>query len=119
MRYAIELAGLEFRSPHGCYDVEQLVGGNFRVDLVLEVEDNGAASADDIGSTVNYVEVYEIVRREMAVPSRIIENVASRILDALSARFPSVLGCKLTIAKLAPPIGGKAAHVAVTFTFDR
>ncbi|MDR2894450.1 MAG: dihydroneopterin aldolase [Alistipes sp.] len=123
MIYTLKIEGMEFRAAHGCYDTEQLVGGSFTVDVTLEVEDGGAATGeggaaadDDVTRTVNYVEVYEVVREQMAVPSRIIENVAERILNAISACFPQILRAETTVAKLAPPIGGKAARVAVTFT---
>ncbi len=116
MKYELKIEGMEFRAAHGCYDVEQQVGGNFTVDLVLTVDDNGAAVADDVTRTVNYVEVYETVREQMAIPSRIIENTADRILKALSARFPQILQMEVTLAKLAPPIGGKANRVAVRFS---
>lgn len=113
MTYTLKLEGLEFRAAHGCYDVEQAVGGNFVVDVVLEAEDEGAAEADDVTRTVNYVDVYETVREQMAVPSRIIENAAHRIAEEIRARFPKVRRVEVTVAKLAPPIGGKAARVAV------
>jgi len=105
---------MEFRASHGCYDVEREVGGNFTVDAALEVEDGGGAEADDVGRTVNYVAVYETVREQMAIPSRIIEHAALRCIDAVMARFPEVLHAELTVAKLAPPMGGKADRVAVT-----
>ncbi len=94
MTYTIKIEGMEFRSAHGCYDTEQRVGGNFVVDIVLEVEDKGASEADDVTRTVNYVEVYETVREQMAIPSRIIENAVHRILEAVSARFPQVRGAR-------------------------
>jgi dihydroneopterin aldolase len=115
MSYELRIEGMEFRAAHGCYDIEQRVGGNFTVDMVLEIENNGAALADDVTRTVNYVEVYETVREQMAIPSRIIENTAHRILEAVAARFPQVRHVEITLAKLAPPIGGKAARVSVTF----
>ena len=114
MIYELRLEGMEFRAAHGCYDVEQQVGGNFTVDLVLAVEDNDAAMADDVTRTVNYVAVYETVREQMAIPSRIIENTADRILKALEARFPELRRIEVTLAKLAPPVGGKTARVAVS-----
>ncbi len=118
MEYELRLEGMEFRAAHGCYDVEQRVGGNFTVDLLLTVDDNGAAAADDITRTVNYVEVYETVRQQMAIPSAIIENTADRILKALVARFPNLHRIEITLAKLAPPLGGKAASVAVKMTIN-
>jgi dihydroneopterin aldolase len=110
----IRIEGMEFRAAHGCCEVEQRVGGNFEVDLTLEVEDNGAARADDMTLTVNYVEVYETVREQMAIPSRIIENAAYRIVETIRARFPQVVGVEVTLSKLAPPLGGKAARVSTT-----
>jgi dihydroneopterin aldolase len=115
MIYTIKIEGMEFRAAHGCYDTEQRVGGNFTVDISLDVKDDGnAAATDDISRTVNYVEVYETVREQMALPSRIIENAAWRIAEAIGARFPQVRRTEVTLAKLAPPIGGKAAKVSVT-----
>lgn len=118
MTYELKIEGMEFRAAHGCYDVEQLVGGDFVVDLLLEVDDGGAAAADDVTRTVNYVEVYETVREQMAVPSRIIENVARRIAVAVVGRFPAVRRVGVTLAKLAPPVGGRVARVSVHFMSD-
>jgi dihydroneopterin aldolase len=105
---------MEFRAAHGCYDLEQKVGGNYEVDVVLRVEGGDAVEADDVTGTVNYVEVYETVREQMATPSRIIEHVAQRIVRAVRARFEQVAWVEVTVSKLAPPLGGKATKVSVT-----
>lgn len=111
MVYKINIEGIELRASHGCYDTEQTVGGNYLVDVFLTVD--GAVEADDVAGTVNYVEVYEVVRGEMSHPSRIIENAAWRISEAIRAEFPQVLDVRVTLSKLAPPMGGKAAKVTV------
>jgi dihydroneopterin aldolase len=132
MVYTIKIEGMEFRASHGCYDVEQRVGGNFTVDIALEVGGSGsgcaelpvevpdviqeAVEADDIEGTVNYVEVYEVVRAQMAIPSRIVENVAHRIAVAVRERFRQVRRVEVTVSKLAPPIGGKARRVSATLS---
>ena len=38
MRATIELEKMEFRAPHGCYDLEKVVGNRYHVDLCMEVE---------------------------------------------------------------------------------
>ena len=116
MVYTIKIEGMEFRASHGCYDTEQRVGGNFVVDVALDVEDDGAVEADDISRAVNYVEVFDIIRKQMAIPSKIIENVAHRIAKTIYAKFPQVLRVEVTVAKLAPPIAGKIARVSATLT---
>ena len=116
MIYKIQIEKMEFRAAHGCYELERKVGGNFTVDITLDVEDGGAAAADDVARTVNYVGVYQTVREQMAVPSNIIENAAARIIDAVYGRFPQVRRVEVTVAKLAPPMGGKADRVSVTLS---
>ena len=114
MLYDIELTRMEFRAYHGCYDLEQQVGNRFTVDLVITAELGDAAERDDVTRTVNYLTVYEIVRERMAVTQRTIERVATNIIEALHARFPAVRHVRCTVAKLAPPLGGKIARVSVT-----
>ena len=105
MLYTIDLQGMEFHAFHGCYDLEQRVGNRFEVTLSITTELGGIAAHDA---------VYEIVRERMAVTQRTIERVATNIIEALHARFPAVRHVRCTVAKLAPPLGGKIARVSVT-----
>ena len=107
MLYTIDLQGMEFHAFHGCYDLEQRVGNRFE-------ELGGIAAHDAVEEAVNYLTVYEIVRERMAVTQRTIERVATNIIEALHARFPAVRHVRCTVAKLAPPLGGKIARVSVT-----
>ena len=116
MKATIELENMEFRAHHGCYALERQVGGRFRVDVSVEAEIGQAAEQDGLEGTVNYAEVYELVREQMAVPSDIIEHVALRIIDAVKARFPQALRVTAKVAKLAPPIAGKIGQASVTIT---
>lgn len=114
MLYTIDLQGMEFRAFHGCYDLEQRVGNRFEVTLSITVELGGIAERDDVEEAVNYLTVYEIVRERMAVVQRTIERVAVNIVDKLHERFPQIVRVRCTVAKLAPPLGGKIARVSVT-----
>ena len=108
MLYTIDLQGMEFHAFHGCYDLEQRVGNRFEVTLSITTELGGIAAHDAVEEAVNYLTVYEIVRE------RTIERVATNIIEALHARFPAVRHVRCTVAKLAPPLGGKIARVSVT-----
>lgn len=114
MIVTIDLENMEFHANHGCYDTEKLVGNRFRVDLSLDAEIGDAAQYDDLSSSVNYVAVYELVRGQMAVAADIIENVAWRIGESVKEEFPQVKTCRVKVAKLAPPVGGKVEKIAVT-----
>lgn len=114
MEYRITLERMEFRAFHGCYDLERQVGNRFTVDLELTTELGDVAATDDVRRAVNYLTVYEVVRERMRQTQRTIERVAVNIIEAVKARFPEVRRVRCTVAKLAPPLGGKIARVSVT-----
>ncbi len=114
MEYRIALDRMEFRAFHGCYELERQVGNRFTVDLEIVTELGDVAETDDVARAVNYLTVYETVRSEMRRTQRTIERVATNIIGALRTRFPQVHRVRCTVAKLAPPLGGKVARVSVT-----
>lgn len=79
--FVIELENMEFHAFHGCYPLEQVVGNRFRVSVTLWADLSRAAQSDDVGDTINYLHVFEIVREQMAVTSHILENVCARIIE--------------------------------------
>lgn len=115
MKYEIELSGMEFYAHHGCYELERTVGTRFGVDLRLTVEADEAVRNDDVSQTVNYLEVYAAVERQMAVSQHTIERVAMNVIEALEREFPQIVHIRCTVSKFAPPLGGKVHKVSVTF----
>ncbi len=116
MRVIIELENMEFRAPHGCYDLEKVVGNRYHVTLKMEAEVGDAPEKDDLLKSVNYLSVYEQVAEEVQVPSDILENVAWRILERIHSAFPQIVSSTVKVSKLAPPLGGKVEKVSVTLS---
>ena len=114
MLYTIDLQNMEFRAYHGCYDLEQKVGNRFNVALKITTELGEVADEDAVEKAVNYLTVYEVVSKQMAVTQRTIERVAQNIIGAVKAQFPQIVEIECTVAKLAPPLGGKIGRVSVT-----
>ncbi len=112
-RCTILLENMEFRAFHGCYDLEKVVGSRFVATLEVEAEVGDAAQRDSIADTLNYLSLYEIVEREMAIPSDLIENVAHRIAASVRESFPQVIAARVSLSKIAPPLGGKVDRVTV------
>lgn len=110
----IELENMEFYAFHGHYTEEQVVGNRFRVDFSFEVDSQSSAATDSLDTTVSYLDVYECIKEQMAIPSHLLEHVASRIIAAIKERFPTIITMSLKIAKLAPPLGGQVKRVSVT-----
>lgn len=111
----ISLEGLAFFAHHGCSEQEQRVGGSYRVDIEITTNVMNAITQDDINETVDYSKVYTVVAEEMKTPSRLIENVAKRIIDRVLIHFSKAQTVKVRVSKLTPPIGGvcKSATIAL------
>ncbi len=115
----ISINGMEFHAYHGCFKEEQVIGNTFIVDVILETDTSEAELTDDLRKTVNYAAIYSLVKKEMEITSKLIENVARRILDAIIVSFPKVIFIELKVAKMNPPVGGKVDRVSVTLKFDQ
>ena len=112
--YTIRLDGIYLRAYHGCYDLEQQVGNRFRVDLAIRTPLGDLPSSDDVRDAVNYLTVFEIVEQTMKRTQRTIEAAAANIIEAIKERFPEIVEVECTVAKIAPPLGGKIDKVSVT-----
>jgi len=115
----IELEGMEFFAYHGCYKEEQTVGNQFTVNLKLETSSINAIKSDSLRDALNYQQAYEIVKKEMAIPSHLLEHIAGRILDALFNELELLENATVKVSKLNPPMGGKMDCVSVTLSRKR
>ncbi len=112
----IEIEGMRFYAFHGHFESEQVVGNEFLVDLTIETDCSKAAVSDNLRDALNYQTVYGIVKKEMAVPSHLLENVAKRILDSLYLNLTTIQKAKVKISKMNPPMGGEIKKVSVTLS---
>lgn len=113
MNSRIFIAGLRMRACHGVLPQERVVGGDFEVNLSVEYDITRAMASDDVADTLSYADLSDLVRREMAVPSNLLEHVAGRIARAIVQRWPEVQSVNLSITKLNPPMGADCAGAGV------
>lgn len=109
----IEINDMQFYAHHGCYELEQKVGTYFTVSLRFTYNAEEAIIADDVTKTVNYLSVYETIKKEMEIPSHLIEHVAHRIKNAVLKEFPQIITAEIKLCKLNPPLGGQVKQVCV------
>ncbi|MBR5856709.1 MAG: dihydroneopterin aldolase [Bacteroidales bacterium] len=111
----VELVNMEFFSNHGCFEEERIIGNKFIVNCWVDYDCSKAAQSDDINDALNYQELYDIIKAEMAKPSHLLENVAGRIIAGINRRFISyIIDAQVTIDKINPPLGGKVGASRVT-----
>ncbi len=112
----IQIENMEFYAYHGCYKQERVNGNRFLVDLDIVTALDKAAVTDNIDDTLNYKSACEIVKEQMSIKSRLLENVAGRILDRLYERFPEIQKATVKVSKMNPPKCGKTKRVSVTLS---
>lgn len=113
----IELVGMEFHANHGCLEQERKEGNTFLVDFRGMVDIKKAARTDDLSYTADYGKVYDIIAREMAVPSNLLENVAGRIVDSIVREIPMLFHVMVRVSKKNPPVGGTCSWSRVTASY--
>ncbi len=109
----IKIEAMKFYAFHGCFDEERVVGTHFEADCTIEVDCSQAAQTDNLSYTINYQEVYQLIKQEIEQPSALLENVAYRILSSLKQHYSQADNITIEIKKLNPPLGGKIKSVSV------
>lgn len=103
---SVKLRKMKFFAYHGAYPEERQKGGTYTVTLELKLGSHKSAETDMLADTVDYAEVYQVVKQVMLVPSNIIERVAARIAESVLEAFPLVNDVVVKLTKDNPPIIG-------------
>ncbi len=110
----IKIEDIKIHAYHGCMEAEGIVGGNFNLNIWVDYDTAEAEKNDCLDKTVDYVHIYEIVKEEMQIRSKLIETVAQRIALRIFDRYPGIRNGEVSLSKLNPPIDGIVGSVTVT-----
>jgi len=113
MKHTIEVNGIKIYAFHGCLPEEEKIGGHYVVDVMLNTNFSEAALHDDLSQTVDYVLINHIVKEEMAIRSKLIEQVGQRIIDRIKREAKGIDFLRVKVTKLTPPINGDVDNVAI------
>ena len=92
---------------------EGKIGSDYRVDLKVRADLKKSSETDHLSDTVDYVHLNRIVKEQMAIRAKLLETVASNILDRILLELPLVQMASIRVSKLNPPIGGNVEMVSV------
>ena len=109
----IYLDEVRFYAFHGVMPQETQVGGEFLVSLRVGYPIQAAMETDDVADTLNYAELFQLVKQQMDIPSKLLEHVAGRIVKAIHEQFPLVSSIHLRITKKNPPMGADCKGAGV------
>lgn len=110
----ILLCGMQFYGYHGALSEETALGQRFVVDVSLRCGLHEAGQHDDLNLTVNYADVYHVVREVVeGAPKRLLEAVAEGIAAKVLERFSRVQSVVVEVRKPGAPIQGVFDTVGV------
>ncbi|MFD1017035.1 MULTISPECIES: dihydroneopterin aldolase [Winogradskyella] len=115
----IKVENIRVFANHGCLKEETAIGSDYRVDLVIKANLQTSAVSDELNDTVDYVLLNKVVREEMAIPSKLLETVAKRILDRVFEEESLITKATVTVSKINPPIGGDVEMVRIKMSQKR
>ena len=109
----IYLKNLLFFSHHGIHEEETIVGNDFEINVSVSFDETEKILSLD--QTINYVEVYNVIKEHMKKPSRLLETVAMQIAEEVYNNNSRIKTINISINKLNPPINNFTGSVGVTF----
>ena len=116
----IILKGIEVMGRHGCSDFERQHEQPFIVDAELYLDLLPSSKTDDLGDTINYVQVLDDIKK--IVGAQLLQSAmqgAQDICEILLRKYLLLEGLKITIHKPNPPVKEKFAGAAVEIVRKR
>lgn len=104
---------IQLHAYHGVMPQEQLTGNDYLVSVSAQYPIDKAITTDEVQHTLNYAMVYDIVKEEMGISSKLVEHVAGRIAQHLMKQFADISAVRVRVTKLNPPMGAQCAGAGV------
>ncbi|WP_196886934.1 dihydroneopterin aldolase [Aureivirga sp. CE67] len=115
----IKVRNIRVYAYHGCLIEEGKIGSDYRVDVTVKADLSKSAKTDELADTVDYVFINRVVREEMEIRSKLLEEVVDRIINRILKEEKLVKKATVAVSKINPPIGGNVAMVTVERTKNR
>jgi len=119
MRATVKVENLKIYAFHGCMEEEKVIGSDYIVNICAICSVGEKAFEDEIGGTVDYVDLARIAKREMSVRSKLLEAVVNRIITCCFNEIAVLDQISVCVSKLNPPINADVDSVSVTIDKKR
>ncbi|WP_185876611.1 dihydroneopterin aldolase [Blattabacterium cuenoti] len=113
----ITLNNIRLFGYHGCFLEEKKIGSYYTINVEIELNLDKPSISDKLSETIDYVELYYIIKKEMKINSKLIEHLSRRIIHKIKNKYKKFLikHIKVKICKENPPIqGNKIDRICVT-----
>lgn len=110
----VYLNNLLFHASHGIHEEEKLLGNDYVVDAFVEFHEEHQV-INSIYQTINYVDLYNIIKEKMGEPTPLLETVVMEIGNEIHNEFPQLRSINISIKKMNPPIEGIQGSAGVNW----
>ncbi|HCL05419.1 MAG TPA: dihydroneopterin aldolase [Chitinophagaceae bacterium] len=116
--FSIHLHQLAIHAYHGLYEEEKVLGNDFVIDLTVQYHP-ATLPVEQLEQTINYVSLYELVKKHMQVATPLLETVVSNMAIDILAQFSLSEEVYISIRKLHPPIAQFTGATGVSLSLNR
>lgn len=100
----IGLEDLKFVAHHGVLDEERANGNYFIINIKVWYDTLCQFEKDELSETYDYSILHQIIKEEMQISVKLLENVAYRILNRVANTDKKIKKIYIKIQKRNPPI---------------
>ncbi|OBR68438.1 dihydroneopterin aldolase [Paenibacillus oryzae] len=116
----MKMKGMSFYGYHGVFAEENRLGQKFIVDLELSLDLDAASRNDDLEQTINYAELYAVVKKIVeGPPVKLIEALAGAIASGVLDAYTMIHELTVGVTKPNPPFDIHFDGVTVELTRKR
>ena len=119
MKATVKVENLKIYAFHGCMEEEKIIGSDYVVNMSAVCSVGKKVFEDEIGGTVDYVDLARIAKREMSIRSKLLEAVVNRIINSCFNEISVLEQISVTVSKINPPINADVASVSVSMDKKR
>ncbi len=114
----IYLNEVVFFGYHGLYADEKKLGNTYKVDVHIDFTPK-VSIIDQLDQTIDYVQVYALVKKRMEIPTPLLETLVATIADDILIAQPIADKVFVKITKVIMPIPQFDGNVSVSIEMSR
>jgi dihydroneopterin aldolase len=115
---SIHLHNINFFSHHGIHEEERILGNEFEVNITVKHSPK-QLPVKHLSDTIDYISVYELVKKKMGIPTPLLETLATEIAKQILEEFTLAEVVSISIRKRYPPVSQLQGSVGVSFELSR
>ena len=108
----LKIKGIKIYAFHGHYEEEKKLGGHFLINLEICFNSEKVVFTDKLEDTIDYVQVIDVVKKQMKKTKNMIESAADEILREL-LKIDLIQSVSIELEKISPPVDANFDKISI------